>query len=547
MGRLQHVATMTPVLESRKIPHASRVTRPHFIRHFRSKRASAGVERHYAAKHRMPPSWSHIMGNRTWAARTEQACRRSIAAWQWFLEGYPQAKTLAATQGRPAPGLEDSLLSGLLGTHRVVKNTRTGVVSASLGHATYAVLLYPIQVLHEDPAGLKTMRLQGRPAALRFDYVVDAADWEILPHRPMRGAEHGMVLEQTAPAEPLVQSALREKPLPSFRTLQRLAQHLGVLPGHQSSTREVLRCIAEKVEPGNEVFLQDILQNAEQGSTNPHSSLLQDPLFEAAYDELPPEDQEEFPELKKAKVKRRVCNHMAGAALEGRKRKCAARSGPGLTAGSRRKKPRRVGDPAAGAAPAPAAAAAAAASAAGPAPAPAATAAAAASAAGPPAPAALEIQAAAAEAVEHPARENRAGVDGWDRLYHPSRNAFVRLSCNPDGSWDLRGTCARCTGPPATFTRTCRGPPATARAGTRQFGQGRPFGKVWLWVEAACALAENHTADAHPARTWNPEFAERRDARLRGSALPRAAGLLRLERPAHPDKDGDAGEPRLIP
>ncbi len=527
-ARLQHVAAMTPVLESRGIPHTACVTRDHFVRHCRAKRSSAGWQRHLSAKHRMPQSWANIMGTRTWTAHTEQSSRRSIAAWQWYLEGYPQAKALAATQGWPAPGLEDSLLSGLLGTHQVVQNTRTGVLSASLGHSTYAVLLYPIQILHEDTTGRKTMRFQGRPAAVSFDYVVHVADWFVLPQRARRCAQHGVVLEQTGPPEPLAQAALRQKPLPSFRTLQQLARHLGVHPAGQVSTQELVRLIAQKEQPGNEEFLQEALQNTEECSTNSQARLMQDPLFEAAYDELPEDDREEFGELKKAKVKQRVRHHMASASIEARKRKHThialrrvrrrraaleppppAQTGPGANAGS--------------------------------AAAPSVTPATAAAATEAPA---VAAEAAAEQAVAAQPRADRAGADGWARLYHPSRQAFVRLSRNPDGSWDMRGMCERC---PATFSRTCKPPPATARAGTRAFGQGRPFGKVWLWVEMACALPQDHTAESHPPkRSWEPEFAERRDARVRGSAQPFADEWLREERPPHPLRDGDAGEPLLI-
>ena len=451
--RLQHVAAMTPVLESREIPHTASVTREHFVRQFRAKRASAGHKRHYSAKHRMPQSWAKIMGARTWAAHSEQASRRSIAAWQWYLEGYPQAKVLASTQGQPAPGLEDSLLSGLLGTHHVVQNTRTGVLSASLGHSTYAVMLYPVQVLHEDAEGRKIMRLAGRPASVSFDYVVNVADWLVLPQRATRCTQHGVVLEQTGPAEPLAQAALREKPLPSFKALQQLARRLGVLPAGQASTHDLVRLIAEKEQPGNEEFLQEVLRNTEKVSTNPQARLLQDPLFEAAYDELPEDDREEFQELKKAKVQQRVRHHTASATIEVRKRKGTSTLRGGKR--QRRAAPPQPAEesPAAVAVPAlepppPAAPALE--------PPPAAVAAPALAPAG-------EIVAAAAEqAVAAQPRENRAGADGWARLYHPSSQAYVRLSCNSDGSYDMRGVCERC---PATFSRTCKPPPETAREG----------------------------------------------------------------------------------
>jgi hypothetical protein len=67
--------------------------------------------------------------------------------------------------------LEAALLSGLLGPNQVVQNMTNQTVSASLGHATYAVLLYPIEIVQEDSEGLKTMRLRGSPSTVSFDYI----------------------------------------------------------------------------------------------------------------------------------------------------------------------------------------------------------------------------------------------------------------------------------------------------------------------------------------------------------------------------------------
>ncbi len=106
---------------------------------------------------------------------------------------------------------------------------------------------------------------------------------------------------------------------------------------------------------------------------------------------------------------------------------------------------------------------------------------------------------------------------------------------------------AICEGCKTTFSRTCKPPNDNARAGTKAFGQGRPFGKAWLWVKMACDLPAEHAADSHPERNWDPGFNERRDARVEASALPNSGFWLAEERAVSPEKDGDAGEPYKLP
>ena len=341
LGRLQFCAVSTPVLESRKIPHAAKVTREHFVRHFRAMRATSGVKRHYSAKHRMKEAWAYIMGARSWSAISEQASRRSIAAWQWYLEGYPRAKTLAHTQGREPPGLEAALLSGLLGPHQVVQNMTNQTVSASLGHVTYAVLLYPIEIVQEDSEGLKTMRLRGPPSTVSFDYIWDPADWQVLPYKANRHLEYGLVLEQTGPPEPLARAALRRPADLSHRTCVAWAIHLGLNPNNQS-IQTILRMIAESVASGDEAYVQQVMCTTLEPEPVHMVSLMQDPVFEAAYAEMPEEEQREFPELRRAQIKAKVRRHVAGRRCEAAKRKREKReAGEGRQGQGRRPLPKR--------------------------------------------------------------------------------------------------------------------------------------------------------------------------------------------------------------
>jgi hypothetical protein len=140
-------------------------------------------------------------------------------------------------------------------------------------------------------------------------------------------------------------------------------------------------------------------------------------------------------------------------------------------------------------------------------------------------------------------REVRAGADGWPRLAHPTGSGYIRLSQNADGSWDMRAVCEQCG---ATFSRTCKAPSARAREGSKAFGQGRPLGKLWLWLSLAGEMLADHAVNDHPPRGWDPCFENRRLARLLTLDDPALALWLAKERPIDPLRDGADGEPLLI-
>ena len=74
-------------------------------------------------------------------------CSHGVAAWQWLQVGYLRARTLATTQGREVPGLDAALFSHLVQPQFILESVDSHVLGASLGHASWAVLLYPLDVV----------------------------------------------------------------------------------------------------------------------------------------------------------------------------------------------------------------------------------------------------------------------------------------------------------------------------------------------------------------------------------------------------------------
>eukprot|EP00959_Pyramimonas_sp_CCMP1952_P386432 8098776-Pyramimonas_sp.AAC.1 len=58
----------------------------------------------------------------------------------------------------------------------------------------------------------------------------------------------------------------------------------------------------------------------------------------------------------------------------------------------------------------------------------------------------------------------------------------------------MRAVCELCQ---LTLSRTCRPPPPWAKRGTKLFGQGRPVGKLWAFLEHGGGLPAAHTRDDH--------------------------------------------------
>ena len=163
--RIQDVVESSSVLEERGINHRAKVTKTHFVKHFRSTklrtRHKLRRQEHHARVHKMPASWTRMLDVRTWTALTEENWERSAAAWAW-LKNY----TLSRRGGSlPALSLKDGLWSRLVPSHVILCQGEGGQAYASLGNATWASLTWPLNESGRTPDGLPMFQWSRSPTA----------------------------------------------------------------------------------------------------------------------------------------------------------------------------------------------------------------------------------------------------------------------------------------------------------------------------------------------------------------------------------------------
>ena len=315
-GRQQAVAVSTPVLSTRDIPHSARVTKDWWIQHFSSTKATGCRSKHYSVKHKMPKMWTKVMGPKTWPTVSEIVSHNGVAAWQWLQVGYPQARTLAAAQGRALPGLDAALFSRLVRPEFILESVDSHVLGASLGHASWAVLLYPLDVVRVGENGWRTLGFRSTPATTFFDHVTDPRLWQVIPYRSEMDERCGVILEQVANPEPLLQASLRQCQCLSHDILVSIAALLDLGLGADASRRTLLHSLAANVSGGDEPFVAAVLDQDEKAPPTAVATLLGDPVFEAAYQEMPDDDKQEFPEVRKEQARSRVRQHVADRARQ---------------------------------------------------------------------------------------------------------------------------------------------------------------------------------------------------------------------------------------
>ena len=99
-----------------------------------------------------------------------------------------------------------------------------------------------------------------------------------------------------------------------FGDLSRWAQLL-LLPVANSNRKELLKRIFDKVSDGTENWAKHVMELDGQGDENSLDMLVENPLVEATYDELPDEDKAEWSDLKNAFQQKRARHKSAHARL----------------------------------------------------------------------------------------------------------------------------------------------------------------------------------------------------------------------------------------
>ena len=328
-ARQQVVAVSTPVLSSRDIPHSAAVTKEWWIQHFKSTQSTGCKRKHYSMKHKMSKMWTKVMGPKTWPTVSETVSQKGVAAWQWLLVGYPRARAIATTQGRALPGLDAALFSQLVLPDFILESVDAQVLGASLGHASWAALFYPLEVVRVRENGWRTFSFRSTQATTFFDHVTDPRRWRVIPYRSEMDERRGVVVEQIANPEPLLQAALRRSKCLSYDLLVFVAEFLGLGLGLDPSRQTLLRSLAATVS-GDAHFPAAVLFEDEKPPTVAVATLLGDPVFEAAYQEMPDDEKQEFPEVRREQARNRVRQHVLDRARQ------AARRRPGAPLPKRR-------------------------------------------------------------------------------------------------------------------------------------------------------------------------------------------------------------------
>ncbi|MCP4242727.1 MAG: hypothetical protein GY772_19395 [bacterium] len=156
-------------------------------------------------------------------------------------------------------------------------------------------MFWPMEVLKCDAEGMRTMQLR-TPAAVFFEHITDPSDWEVVPFRVERGPR-GVSLQQSGALTSLARFSIQKPRALSHEDLARLAAHLGLV-GARGSRKDVLQSIARSMTDDNDPdFLSRVLRADQEAKKSRVATLLHDTIFEAAFEEMPEDDQREFPEL----------------------------------------------------------------------------------------------------------------------------------------------------------------------------------------------------------------------------------------------------------
>lgn len=293
--RIQDVALHSGVLEARGIQHPCRVQEADFVSSFKATKLKADRARYWSHRHRLPSMLAGIMGKKTWNTISEPTLQRSIAAWEWLQVG-------SLLPGNNAGGLDKALLSRLVPPQQVLLNT-DGTLRVSLDNGAWGFLAWPLSVKSTDEAGLRTMQLT-MSSGPQFEHLVDPSSWQIVPVRAV--VEHGCILlRQSGPPEEFLRFRMRTSSSLVMTDLQRIARHLGLPEG--GGRAALVRDIANQLAGGQPDWITTVCQNDAAMPSGGHiAELLQDDLFEAAFEELGDDDKLEFRDIQKEQDRKKA-------------------------------------------------------------------------------------------------------------------------------------------------------------------------------------------------------------------------------------------------
>ena len=122
-------------------------------------------------------------------------------------------------------------------------------------------------------------------AGAHWLHATNPSDWVCFPHTGVATRE-GILVKQTAPEEPLLKSVLGKPHNLVLEDLVQLAEHFGL---HTDGSRgALLGALAASVSGGDAAFVELAVGEKHAAAA---ALLVEDPLFEAAYADLEPENQ----------------------------------------------------------------------------------------------------------------------------------------------------------------------------------------------------------------------------------------------------------------
>ena len=277
---------------------------------------------HYARRHKWSSQWSRMMDQRDWVSTTPESSRKSLAAWHWLVSWWASPS--------PRPKLVNPKLSHVLPERQVVAPVSGGPPCVVVGKCRWGAVTLALQEVGVRPGdvatGLRVWRVAGKA---EWVHVADYKDWEVIPTTPCSPCQSrlwfpsavrpGVFLAQTAAPVPMLKYMFGQRDQAvalSFNDLRDLADIVGVdTAGVRSSREGIFQRVAMYAAAGDglEAAVAFAKMAAELSEKKPDPDCFVDPLTEAAFDELDPNEQKEFGDLKQKIARARKTGRIAQA------------------------------------------------------------------------------------------------------------------------------------------------------------------------------------------------------------------------------------------
>ena len=204
--------------------------------------------------------------------------------------------------------ISSSLWSKLVSLYQVLEWSVDNSVWACLGTGTWAFLAWPLACnrVGEDESTQYSFKLADGAATWHF--VTDPNSYTVILWEPVRACATEIRLKGIG-RESLPKAALRRNRLLGFDDLCRLADWMGIAGAGDLSRDGLLNALAEAIAPGDDDYKQLVVNPKDE--VEGLDLLADDPMVEATFDELDPDDKQELSHVKKALDKKKISAHHA--------------------------------------------------------------------------------------------------------------------------------------------------------------------------------------------------------------------------------------------